>query len=662
MKDHKSNLPMLCVLFAAAFVAAFNENIINVGMGEIMAAFSVDANTVNWLVTGYMIVTAIVVTVIAFLLRRFKLRTVFFGGSALFVTGSALALLAPTFPLLLACRLLQAAGTGVFIPTMMNTVLAVAPRKKLGTFLSIGGCCITFGPALSPVVSGFMISLLGWRGIFVVPTVAMILIAIAGALLIRNIGESSPAPLDALSVILSAVGLTALVFGLNLITADAVVALVALAAGLLALGVFVVRQGKIANPLLNMAPLHNPRFACACALVVVAMMTTFSMSVLLPLYYTGAMGVSAFAAGALILVPILVNAATALVGGRVFDQRGEWPLLPLGFLLVALGQVAVFLLANSFDLVLMVAASCIVYAGVGLVFSPSQSTGLKTLPPEQNPFGVGIMSTFIQISAAVGPSLFVGVLSSTMANQLSGSASQEAAMAAGFASAVLVAAAIAFIGALVAFVYSRKAMAVDVQAGEKRAAVQHSPASYEASEVQATGATSAANASAAGLDGDISADLTLEGVMKTDVFSVPADAPVFTAVETMLAHHTSGLPVCDEAGMLVGFVSDGDIMKSIADVHGPTSDLYLSLSQLANRASLDQRLGELMRMPVVDLATANVISAHADEPLEKVCTVLSEHHLKKMPVLSDGRLVGTVSRTDVNRALLNRFVQMGASA
>lgn len=632
MAEKKGYVPLLMVLFAAAFVAAFNENIVNVGLSDVMTEFALDANTANWLVTGYMVVTAVVVTMVAFLLTRLNVRAVFFGGALLFVAGSVLALAAPTFPLLLTCRLLQAVGTGVFIPTMMNVVLLVAPRKKLGTYLSIGGCCITFGPAFGPVVTGLMITSFGWRSMFVVPACAMALVAVAGIVFVRNVGECQKARLDVLSLVLSAVGLTALVYGLSQITAAPLSALVALAVGLAVLALFVRRQGRVENPLLNLQPLRNPRFALACVLVVVAMMITFSMSVLLPLYFEGAAGTNALVAGALILVPILVNAGTAVLGGRIMDRRGEWPLLPAGFLLIAVGQVSVCLVAGSINLLWVVLASCVVYAGVGFIFSPSQTAGLKTLPPEQNPFGVGIMSTFIQVSAAVGPSLFVGVLSSTLSDQLVNGASEAQAQAAGFAAAIAVAAVIASAGAVVAFFYARRAVASDAP----KIKVATAPVAPKA--------------------------LELQTIMKEKAYTVPAYAYVYEAIEIMLEHHTSGLPVIDREGTVVGFISDGDIMRTLADQDAVLVDLYYSLSTLANTPAFDERMDALMHNRVEDLATEHVISLDVETSIERVCTVLGEHHLKKAPVVRDGKLVGTVSRSDVNRYLLNAFVAKGRPA
>ena len=84
----KKMIPLLAVLYAAGFISAFNENIINVVLVDVMGAFSVSSTTAQWLVTGYMIVTATVVSVMAFLTRRFTLRTLIFSGEASLIVGS----------------------------------------------------------------------------------------------------------------------------------------------------------------------------------------------------------------------------------------------------------------------------------------------------------------------------------------------------------------------------------------------------------------------------------------------------------------------------------------------------------------------------------------------------------------------------------------------
>lgn len=443
----------LAVMYIAAFVAAFNENIINVALHDIMDAFSVGATTAQWLVSGYMVVTSIFTATMAYLSSRFSTRRLLFFACGCLIAGEALCLVAPSFAVLLPSRIIQAAGSGILFPLMMNVVIACAPREKLGLFLSLGGACITLGPAFGPVISGLMCTLFGWRAIFIVPLAGAIVVALAGTKFVRNIGERGEATLDVPSVVLLAAGITAFVFSVGEFSTDVALGAGALAAAVVFLGVFAARQLKLEHPVLNVRPMASARFWPACALVVVAMMTTFSMSVLL-LYFEGAFGMTALAAGLLILPAIAVNAVTSIVGGRIMDAHGAWPLLPIGFALIAVGQVAISLTAGGMRLGVVVALTVVVYAGVGLVLSPSQTAGLETLPPADHPHGTALLNTWNMIAASFGPSLFIGLLSASAAAAGTAGAAADAAQAVGFASAVRVAAIIAVAGFAIATVYA----------------------------------------------------------------------------------------------------------------------------------------------------------------------------------------------------------------
>lgn len=234
------DMAFLVVMYIAAFVAAFNENIINVALTDIMGAFSVSATTAQWLVSGYMIVTSIFTATMAFLSGRFSTRRLLFFACGCLVVGEALCLAAPSFGVLLPSRILQAAGSGILFPLMMNVVLTCAPREKLGLFLSLGGACITLGPAFGPVISGLMCTLFGWRAIFVVPLVGGVVVALLGIKLVRNVGERQNASLDIISVVLLAAGLTAFVFSVGEFSTNAALGAGVLVAAIVLLGLFAV--------------------------------------------------------------------------------------------------------------------------------------------------------------------------------------------------------------------------------------------------------------------------------------------------------------------------------------------------------------------------------------------------------------------------------------
>ena len=106
---------ILVVMYVAAFVAAVNENIINVALHDIMAAFSVSATTAQWLVSGYMIVTSIFTAIMAFLSGRFSTRKLLFFACGCMVAGEVLCLFAPSFSVLLPSRIVPRARSSVCI-------------------------------------------------------------------------------------------------------------------------------------------------------------------------------------------------------------------------------------------------------------------------------------------------------------------------------------------------------------------------------------------------------------------------------------------------------------------------------------------------------------------------------------------------------------------
>lgn len=684
-----SYVPLLGVLYAAAFLAGFNENLVNMGLMSIMGEYGVDSVTAQWLVTGYMIASTVVVMCMAFFYRRFELRKLFFAGAVLCVVGSAMGLFSMNFAFLLVARLIQAVGAGMFIPMMMNTILVVTPRNKLGTFMSIGGCMISFGPAFAPVVCGCLVTAFGWHSVFVVPLVGMVVISLPGMVFLRNLGTSE-IHLDVPSACLSAVFLFTLSFGLAQVMAQPVVGIASLAVAIASAVVFVVRQTRCAFPLIDVTPMKSIRFWPATVLVVVAMMIMFSLSVLLPLYFEGALGMSAFMAGLVILVPVLVNTGFTLVAGRIMDKRGEWPLLPAGFALAALGAAAMAIVAPSQSAPALFVAALFVYAGIGLVFSPSQTAGLKTLPPQQNPFGVALMTTFVQVAACVGPALFTGVLSSVQGGAIAGGADAGLGCALGFAAAIEVAAAIAFVGLAVAFVYSlaahgRAAQAPAVAgAGVAGAPAGHGPqggapageaavpaaraaacecmADESGRVVQADAAVREHAADEFGRAAQVGAaaslsSATLADIMEREPYAVAADAPVSEAMHALVEHQVSGLPLVDAQGRVCGFVSDGDIMRYLADKTPAFTSSYVFL-EAVNNQSIDERLQELMVLPVAEIATDKVVSLPASTTLKDACQTLAQHKFKKAPVVDEaGRMVGVVSRSSILRRAMESYLE-----
>ena len=640
---------MLIVLYTSAFIGAFNENAVNVILVDIMSQFEIASTTAQWLVTGYMIVTCIVVVMTAWLMRRFSLRQLFFAACGFFCAAGLAQVLAPTWPSLLAARLVQAVGSGLFIPLMMGTVLAIAPRNRMGTFLSLGSASITLGPALGPVVSGAAATFFGWRAVFVTPVIICMALGVAAVFSLRNVHETEHISIDVISLLLITVGLTLFVYGLGELSANLFTGVAGIVVGLTCIAVFALRQGRIAQPLLSMRPFSDRRFSLACVLVLVSMMTTFSMSVLLPLYFEGVFGSTALEAGALILPAIIANAATAVVAGRVMDKRGPWPLIPLGFFCMVVGQAFIVATAQTMDLVAVVSLTVVVYAGVGLAMAPSQTAGLRILSQEIHGDGVSILNAMNMVAASIGPALFIGILSSREETAIAAAATPTEAISAGFASAIMIAAIIAAAGLAASIAFSLQLRNEIGEITQKT----HSETTDKPESKKATG-FSTSNRTILQTDIDSHA-LSLASIMKHDAYTVNQDACVADVIALLAKCKTSGLPVVDELQHVIGFISDGDIMRALSAADQQSIDLGYYLVAIENEPSFAQRVSDLLASNVMELANHDVVYAQTSDTLDDVCATLSAHRLKKVPVVDTGVLVGTISRSDIVRAIMQHF-------
>ena len=456
---------MLPVLLACSFTASFGQSMMNVALPELAERFGVTLSIANWVIVGYMVVAATAIMLSAFMLRRLGLRRVFFVGAGALALGSACALLSQDFPMLFASRLVQAVGTGLFFPSVTSVIMTNSPAAVRGTRLALNSGVIAVGLAISPTASGFALTQFGWRAMFVVSLAMSVALLAVGFFRIHGGPSTKRVPIDALSVMLGPLGLAAFLYGLGEVTRDLAPSLAALAVGAVLLALFAWRQFALESPLLDLHPLVHPRFAVGILLVMVGMLTSFSMSILLPLYYEGALGYTAFFAGLLLLGPVLVNAAFTFLGGRVFDRHGAWPLIPAGLVLVLVGQAAAFFSAESMIAILIVLSSAAVYAGAGFVVAPSKTAALGTLPPATYSAGASINSTAAQIASAIGSSLFVGVMSADVLRDTAAGAAKASAYAAAFEHTLSIAVVIAAAGLLVAFFYAR---AMRKPAGKQR--------------------------------------------------------------------------------------------------------------------------------------------------------------------------------------------------
>lgn len=443
------------VLVFSAFIATFNETILNVALSGIMKEMNVTAGTVQWLITAYMIVTSVMVPVTAFLIQTFKTKRLFLSALGLLLLGTVCSACSGSFGMLMISRMIQASGTGMMIPIMMNTVLLVSPKEKIGISMAVCVCAVSLGPAFGPTVSGIILRYFSWHVLFIILIPVILAAMIVGQFILVDVLEVTKPKIDYLSIILSTIGLGTIIYGISSITEGNIkITLLSFIIGIICMIIFVKRQTQIAEPMLNLSPFKYSKFVIGVLLVMVAMMIMFTMNVMLPMYLEGSLGTTSFMAALALLPAVLCNGIATPIGGKIYDKFGVRLLVPVGLAIIT---IFVLILAKSnsgTSLIRVIVIYMCICIGVGLTMSPSQTHSLNQLPKEYYPHGVAIVNTLQQVSAAIGSSLFIGIMSSVQLKSIAlGNVSNEVAVANGFSSAAMVAVGIALIGLILSFAF-----------------------------------------------------------------------------------------------------------------------------------------------------------------------------------------------------------------
>ena len=151
-----------------------------------MKDLNIDASTVQWLTTGFMLVNGILIPTTAFLIQKYSVRHLFLAAMVLFTLGQFLLVLHISFPILLAGRMLQASGSAIMMPLLMNVMLVSFPVEKRGAAMGVFGLILMFAPAIGPTLSGWIIEHYDWRMLFHFITPIAVIVLLIGFFLLKD--------------------------------------------------------------------------------------------------------------------------------------------------------------------------------------------------------------------------------------------------------------------------------------------------------------------------------------------------------------------------------------------------------------------------------------------------------------------------------------------
>ncbi|MFC4354634.1 DHA2 family efflux MFS transporter permease subunit [Chryseomicrobium palamuruense] len=408
---------MIAILFIGAFVAFLNNTLLNVALPTIMVEFDVKPSQVQWLTTAYMLVNGILIPASAYFIQKFTNRTLFITAMSLFTFGTFIAFIAPGFWILVLGRMIQACGSAIMMPLLMNVMLIAFPIERRGTAMGIFGLVMIMAPAIGPTLSGFIVENYSWRILFAMILPFALIPLVLAIFKLKNITPQRDVTLDKFSLVLSSFGFGGLLYGFSVAGDEgwtSWIILLTLAVGMFTLVWFILRQLSLKEPLLEFRIYRYPMFALASAISIVLSAAMFSGMILTPLYVQTIRGFSPLESGLLMLPGALVMAIMSPVTGRLFDSFGAKWLAITGLTISTLTTFAL----SGLTLETSYASIMFLYTmrmfGFSMITMPVMTNGLSQLAAHHYPHGTAMNNTLQQVSGAIGSAIFLTIMNARM--------------------------------------------------------------------------------------------------------------------------------------------------------------------------------------------------------------------------------------------------------
>lgn len=468
--------PALWALCLGFFMILIDTTIVSVANPKIMEGLNTDINTVIWVTSAYLLAYAVPLLVTGRLGDRFGPKNLYLIGLVLFTLSSAWCGFSGTIEMLIVARVFQGLGAALMTPQTMAVITRIFPPERRGQAMGLWGAVAGVAMLVGPVLGGVLVDGFGWEWIFFINVPVGIAAFVMAWRLVPRL-QTHPHRFDILGVILSAVGMFLVVFGIqegekyNWGTIAGPISVWSLIiAGIIVLVAFVLWQAlNKGEPLLPLSLFRDRNFSLANAAITTVGFTVTCMSLPLVFFFQIVLGFSP-TGSALMLVPMAVfSGGLAPLVGKLVDRINPRYIAFFGLVLfaVALYWYSLWLDPNPDLAWRLLLPSAVLGIAMSCVWSPISTTATYNLPQAQAGAGAGVYNTTRQVGSVLGSaSIAVLIEARLTANGLHGSASGAefggtlpAPFRAGFtdamAQSMLLPAAIALVGALLVIFFER---------------------------------------------------------------------------------------------------------------------------------------------------------------------------------------------------------------
>jgi DHA2 family multidrug resistance protein len=408
---------VLANVMFGTFMAVLDATIVNVGLSKMTAAFGTSVDKIEWVLTAYMLVFAVVLPSSGWVADHFGYKKTYFLGMFLFTLGSLLCSFSWDENALIAFRVIQGAGAGFIMPVGMAIITREFPAEQRGMALGFWGIASAASVSLGPMIGGYLIDNFSWHAIFDVNVPVGILGLVVTIIIQREYKTEHTRKFDLIGFLSMSVFLTSLLLALSDGNASwntggwtSNFILSCFAVSIIGFVIFIITELNVEHPIVELRLMKDLNFTIGNIMLFIFGMGLFGSTFLLPLYLQNSLDYTAFQAG-IVFFPIgIIQAIISPIAGWMTDKVN--PKIPslIGITLTALSLYLYSFFSLTTEHSQIMLPLYLRGFGMGLIFIPLTTISLLDIPREKMAQASGLLNTIRQIGGSFGVALLGSLL------------------------------------------------------------------------------------------------------------------------------------------------------------------------------------------------------------------------------------------------------------
>lgn len=407
--------PIMTAIFFGTFVSVLSTTTINIAVPLLIDHFHSDLNTMQWMVTGFMLATGVTAPLTGYLGGRFSYKRLYLFALVGFTVFSFLCAIAWGPTSLIIFRMLQGSCSGLIMACTMTIIFQVIPKERRAFAVSLWSLSAMVAPAIGPTFSGWLLQYASWHWLFLINLPVGIIAVILTKTLIPYYRMNIPKSLDIPGVI------TVILGSLSLLTAFSqggawgwgswkVLSLIA--AGIILLVLFVWRELTTEVPLLNLRVFRNRRFTIMLSIYSIITVAMYVGTYLTPLFLQTVQGATPLETGLVLLPSSILLALLSPIVGKLYPKFGPVKLLSFGIVFVSIGLFMMSWLSVNISYSFIIWAMIVRNLGIGFANIPSSTASMEEIPSEWSGHATSINNWVRNVLSSFAIAVFTSLLSS----------------------------------------------------------------------------------------------------------------------------------------------------------------------------------------------------------------------------------------------------------